>query len=156
AETIATRADEVNATLKSTGDSIVLDLSLRGGDVVSKLEQTGTKITDTIIERGEKVTQTFSDSAEQLAGQIGARGDAVRDMLAQRLAACEEMSTHGGPEPAERIGRDSTTLGNLTPRHVAEFDRTVRTYGGELVERLGVRTNDLNEAMKNYLDGFDG
>ena len=41
AETIAVRADEVNNTLKSTGDSLVLDLSLRGGDVVSKLEQTG-------------------------------------------------------------------------------------------------------------------
>ena len=41
AETIVTRADEVNSTLKSTGESLVLDLSLRGGDVVSKLEQTG-------------------------------------------------------------------------------------------------------------------
>jgi len=156
AETIATRADEVNNTLKSTGDSIVLDLSLRGGDVVTKLEQTGAKITETIIARGDKVTQTFSESAEALGQQISSRGDAVRDTLAQRLAAFEEMFTHGGSELAERIGRDSTTLGNLITRHVAEFDRSVRTYGGELVERLGQRTHDLNEAMKVYLDGFDG
>ncbi len=66
------------------------------------------------------------------------------------------MFTHGGSELAERIGRNSSTLGNLITRHVAEFDRTVRTYGGELVERLGQRTQDLNEAMKSYLDGFDG
>ncbi|HEY1541755.1 MAG TPA: hypothetical protein VGG01_05055, partial [Xanthobacteraceae bacterium] len=145
AETIATRADEVNNTLKSTGDSIVLDLSLRGGDVVSKLEETGTKITESIVERSEKVTQAFSESAEALGTQIGARSDAVRDMLAQRLATFEEMFTHGGAELAERIGRDSTTLGNLITRHVSEFDRTVRTYGGELVERLGQRTQDLGE-----------
>jgi len=178
AETIATRADEVNSTLKSTGDSIVLDLSLRGGDVVSKLEQTGLRITDTIISRGgdvvskleetgvqitdtinsrgEKVTHAFSETAEGLAGTIETRSDAIREMLAHRLQAFEEMFNHGGAELAERIGRDSTTLGNLITRHVAEFDRTVRTYGGELVERLGQRTNDLNEAMRTYLDGFEG
>src|SRR5271155_2437492 len=33
AETIATHADGVNSTLKSTGESIILDLELRGGEV---------------------------------------------------------------------------------------------------------------------------
>ena len=44
AETISSRVEEVNTTLKNTGGSLVLDLSLRGNDVVSKLEQTGTRI----------------------------------------------------------------------------------------------------------------
>ena len=73
------------------------------------------------------------------------RGDAVRDMLGQRLQAFEEMFNHGGAELAERIGRDSATLGNLITRHLTEFDRTVKTYGGELVERLGQRTQDVND-----------
>ena len=46
-------------------------------------------------------------------------------------------------------------LGNLITRHIAEFDRTVKTYGGELVERLGQRTQDVSEAMRNYVDTFD-
>src|SRR5580704_16153992 len=132
AETIAVRADEVNSTLKSTGDSLVLDLSLRGGDVVSKLEQTGTKITETIIQRSDKMSDAFRQSAEALAASIGSRGDAVHDMLAQRLQSFEQMFTEGGSELAERIARDSSSLGDLITRHLAEFDRTVKTYGGEI------------------------
>ena len=49
----------------------------------------------------------------------------------------------------------ATTLGNLITRHLAEFDRTVKTYGGEMVERLGERTQDISGAMRDYLDNFD-
>ena len=55
----------------------------------------------------------------------------------------------------EKIARDTSTLGNLITRQLAEFDRTVKTYGGELVERLGQRTQDVAEAMRNYVDTFD-
>ena len=86
---------------------------------------------------------------------IGNRGDAVREMLAARLQSFEDMFNHGGAELAERIARDSTTLGNLITRHLGEFDRTVKTYGGEMVERLGERTQDISGAMRDYLDNFD-
>ena len=64
-------------------------------------------------------------------------------MLAARLQSFEDMFNHGGAELAERIARDSTTLGNLITRHLGEFDRTVKTYGGEMVERLGERTQEV-------------
>ena len=32
----------------------------------------------------------------------------------------------------------------------------MRTYGGELVERIGQRTHEINETMREYVDGFDG
>ena len=76
-------------------------------------------------------------------------------MLAARLQAFEDMFNHGGAELAEQIARDSTTLGNLITRHLAEFDRTVKTYGGEMVERLGERTQEVSSAMRDYLDNFD-
>src|SRR5262249_59389892 len=66
-----------------------------------------------------------------------------------------EMFKQGGTECAERIDRDATTLGNLVTRHLAEFDRTVRTYGGEMVDRLGERSQDISGAMRDYLDNFD-
>ena len=94
-------------------------------------------------------------SAETLADVIGTRGDAVREMLAARLQSFEEMFNHGGAELAERIARDSTTLGNLITRHLGEFDRTVKTYGGEMVERLGDRTQEVVSAMREYLENFD-
>ena len=65
------------------------------------------------------------------------------------------MFTHGGSELAEKISRDSSTLGNLITRHLAEFDRTVKTYGGELVERLGVAHAGGQRRMRSYVDGFD-
>src|SRR5258707_1273719 len=76
-------------------------------------------------------------------------------MLAARLQAFEEMFNHGGTELSEKVSRDASTLGNLVTRHIAEFDHTVKTYGGELVERLGHRTQDVSEAMRTYLDTFD-
>src|SRR3984957_15122270 len=155
AEAIGNRVEDVNTTLKNTGDSLVLDLSLRGGDVVSKMEQTGARITDAIVERGNKVSDTFRESAESIVEVIGGRGDAVREMLPARLQSFEDMFNHGGAELAERIARDSTTLGNLITRHLGEFDRTVKTYGGEMVERLGERTQEVVTAMRDYLDSFD-
>ena len=98
------------------------------------------------------MSETFRDSAEALAPALNSRGDAVKDMLAARLQAFEDMFNHGGTELTEKISRDADTLGSLITRHIAEFDRTVKTYGGELVERLGQRTQDVSEAMRNYLD----
>jgi hypothetical protein len=155
AEIIASRVEEVNSTLKTTGDSLVLDLSLRGGDVVANLEQTGARIADTIVAQSGKVTENFNNSAENFAQVIEAKGDTVKNMLAARLLALEEMFTHGGSELGEKITRDSTMLGNLITRHLTEFDRTVKTYGGELVERLGGRTQEVADAMRTYIDSFD-
>ena len=31
----------------------------------------------------------------------------------------------------------------------------MKTYGGELVERLGARTQDVSESMRSYVDTFD-
>ncbi len=95
------------------------------------------------------------ESAEHVAGVVAARSDAVREMLATRLAAFEEMFNNTGAELGEKISRDSSTLGNLITRHLAEFDRTVKTYGSELVERLGARTQDVSESMRSYVDSFD-
>jgi len=155
AETIATRADEVNSTLKSSGESLIIDLDLRGDEVAAKLQQAGNRITETLISRSSAMTDSVRDSAEHVAGIIATRSDAVKEMLATRLAAFEEMFDHTGAELGEKISRDSSTLGNLITRHLAEFDRTVKTYGSELVERLGARTQDVSESMRSYVDSFD-
>ena len=31
----------------------------------------------------------------------------------------------------------------------------MKTYGSELVERLGARTQDVSESMRSYVDNFD-
>jgi len=155
AEAIATRADEVNSTLKSSGESLILDLDLRGGEVASKLQEVGDDIAKSLIARSATMTDSMRESAEHVAGVMATRSDAVKEMLATRLAGFEEMFNHTGAELSERISRDSSTLGNLITRHLAEFDRTVKTYGSELVERLGARTEDVTESMRSYVDNFD-
>jgi len=155
AEAIATQAEEVNSTLKSSGESLIVDLDLRGGEVAAKLQQAGNRVAETLISRSAAMTDQVRESAEHVAGVIATRNDAVKEMLATRLAAFEEMFNHTGAELGERISRDSSTLGNLITRHLAEFDRTVKTYGSELVERLGARTQDVSESMRTYVDSFD-
>jgi hypothetical protein len=155
AETIALRAEEVNSTLKSSGESLIVDLDLRGSEVASKLQEAGSSIAEALISRSDQMTDSVRESAEHVAGIIATRSDAVKEMLATRLAAFEEMFGHTGAELGEKISRDSSTLGNLITRHLAEFDRTVKTYGSELVERLGARTQDVSESMRAYVDSFD-
>ena len=76
--------------------------------------------------------------------------------MAERRGAVAEIGAAIGIDFAfERIARDSTTLGNLITRHLGEFDRTVKTYGGEMVERLGERTQEVVTAMRDDLDNFD-
>ena len=133
AETIAARAEEVNSTLRSTGDSLVLDLSLRGGDVVSKLEQTGARITDTIVTRSNAVAETFRDNAEALAHSLNTRGEAVKDMLVARLQAFEDMFNHGGTELTEKISRDYHDARQFDhPPH-----RRIRPHREDLRRRTG-------------------
>ncbi len=128
AETIATRADEVNSTLKASGESIILDLNLRGGDVAKKLEAAGarvaesliartTKMTDTVRETAEQVaetlasrtgevTDTLRESADQVAGVVSTHGDEVKQLLATRLTAFEQMFGQSGAELGEKISRE--------------------------------------------------
>ena len=155
ADTILARADEVNATMRATSETLANDLSERGSEVIAKLEQTGGRISDTIVTRSNTVGDTFRDAAEALVNALDVRGEAVRDMLVARLEAFEDMFNRGGTELSEKVARDSSTLGTLITRHITEFDHTVKTYGGELVERLGQRTQDVSEAMRSYVDLFD-
>ena len=59
------------------------------------------------------------------------------------------------PGIREKFARDSSTLGALITRHISEFDRTVKTFGGEIVERMGQRTEDIASSLKSYVDTFD-
>jgi len=156
AESIATRADEVNSTFKNSGESLLLGLDLRGDEVAAKLEQAGNQVTQAMIARSTALSDAVRQTAEHVTGVVATRSDAVKEMLQTRLAAFEEMFNQTGTALGEKISRDSSTLGNLITRHLAEFDRTVKTYGSELVERLGARTQDVSESMRNYLDNFDG
>ena len=156
AEAIATRADEANSTLKTSGDSLLLGLDLRGSEVAAKLEQAGGQVTQAMIARSATLTDELREAAEHVTGVVATRSDALKEMLQTRLSAFEEMFGHTGTALGEKISRDSSTLGNLITRHLAEFDRTVKTYGAELVERLGTRTQDVSESMRGYLDSFDG
>ena len=155
ADAIATRADEVNSTLKTSGDSLLLGLDLRSSEAAAKLEQAGGQVNQAMIARSTAVTDALREAAEQVTGVVATRSDALKEMLQTRLSAFEEIFSHTGTALGEKISRDSSTLGNLITRHLAEFDRTVKTYGAELVERLGARTQDVSESMRSYLDSFD-
>jgi hypothetical protein len=155
AEKIATSAEELNSTLRASGESLVVDLNLRGGEVATKLAETGTRITDSLVSRSTAMADSVRQSAEHLTETIGTRSEAMKELLATRLAAYDEMFSHSGAALGEKISRDAETLGNLITRNLSEFDRTVKTYGAELIERLGARTQDVSESMRNYIDSFD-
>ncbi len=104
--------------------------------------------TDSLNDAGIRMAETISARAEEANSTLRSTGDSL-------VLAFEDMFNQSGTALSEKVARDSTALGNLITSHMAEFDRTVKVYGGELVERLGQRTQDVSEAMRNYLDTFD-
>jgi hypothetical protein len=152
---IAASTEQVSHTLRASGESLVLDLNLRGVEIATRLEETGARITDSLVSRSSKMTDSVREGAEHLISIIASRNDAVKELLATRLAAYEEMLSHSGLELGEKISRNASTLGNLITRHLTEFDRTVKSYGAELVERLGVRTQEISDAMRGQIENFD-
>src|SRR5580692_6438192 len=121
AETIATRADEVNSTLKASGESLILDLNLRGGDVAKKLEHTGARITETLISRSTGVTDSLRESVEQFVGTVATRGDAIKDMLSTRLGAFEET-----------VSTRSDAMRDMLATRLAAFEEVFDHSGAEL------------------------
>jgi hypothetical protein len=95
------------------------------------------------------------ESTERLVEVVSTRSDAMKEMLTTRLAAYEDMFNNSGATLGEKISRDAATLGDLITRNLSEFDRTVKTHGTELVERLGARTQEVSESMRSYIDNFD-
>jgi DNA anti-recombination protein RmuC len=156
AEKIATSAEELNSTLRASGESLIVDLNLRGGEVAARLEQTGTRITDSLVARSSGMTDSVRESTERLVEVVGARSDAMQEMLATRLAAYEDLFNNSGAALGEKISRDAAALGDLITRNLSEFDRTVKTHGAELIERLGGRTQEVSDSMRSYIDSFDG
>ncbi len=133
AETVASRGDEVNNSLKSIGELLVLELGLRGNDLASKIEATGTKVTEQIIARSDCVAEQFGNNAGTLA---------------------ETMFTRIGNGLVEQISRDSSTLCDLITRGLGEFDHTLKDQGNDLIEDMRQRTSDLQAVVKEF-DGFD-
>src|SRR5664280_1065776 len=143
-EAMASRSQQFNDALTQTGGQMAETIAARAEEVNTTLRSTGNTVVD-----------NFRQNTEALAQVLNSRGDAVKDMLAARLQAFEDMFNQGGTALSEKVSRDAGTLGSLIIRHIAEFDRTVKTYKRQLVERLGQRTQDVAEAMRNYVDTFD-
>ena len=135
----------MNNTLKATGESLVLDLTLRGGDVVGKLEETGARITETIVTRGGKVTDTFREAPSSSNRRSTPRATRARNAGGRACSRSRRCSRMAAPSSPRRSRATLASLGNLITQHLAEFDRTVKVYGGELVERLGQRTEEVTE-----------
>jgi len=143
-ETMANRSQQFSDTLTTTGTQLAVQITARADEINTTLKINGNSVID-----------NFRTSTEKLVAMFDTRGDAVKEMLNERLQSFEQMFNWGGTEISEKISRDATMLGNVITRNIAEFDHTVKTYGGELVERLGQRTQDVSEAMRAYLDSFD-
>ena len=83
-------------------------------------------------------------TVNSLVAKVVSQTETAHDALADQLNSFEGMVKEPGLRTRrKRFARDSGTLGALITRHIAEFDRTVKTYGGEIVDRMGQRTPEV-------------
>jgi hypothetical protein len=163
---MATRLDQVAQSFAEKSSGILEETADRSHLLTNSFNETTAQIADSILARANEVDAMLRSTGDSLVQDLDLRGkdvisrltshrDNVNEMLNTSLNAFEEVFNHRGTELAEKISRDAGILGGLITRHVTEFDHTVKTYGGELVERLGNRTQDVSDAMRSYIDSFD-
>ena len=150
-DAISNRTEQVHDTLKNSGDSLLMEFGLRGDDLASKINGAGNRIASRILTSGNKATEALDTTINSLVE----RSETARDKLSQQMSAFDELVKDQGTALAEKFARDSGTLGALITRHVSEFDLTVKTFGGEVMERVGQRTHDIADTLKNYVEAFE-
>ncbi|MGZ5834841.1 MAG: apolipoprotein A-IV repeat region-like domain-containing protein [Xanthobacteraceae bacterium] len=175
---LSLRGGDVVSKLEQTGTSITEAITGSGGRVSDTFQQHAEALTTAVSTQAEALTATVSNHSSLIRDLLAQRLAAFEEMfshggtelgerIAQRLGEFEAMFNQTGTAMAdriandttvlgERISRDASTLGDLITRQLSEFDNTVRTYGGELVERIGQRSHEIDETMREYVDGFDG
>ncbi len=137
---IMARTENVQGVLVDSGENLLNQLDLRAADLASKLDSVGDQLADRILVSGDKASESLDVTVSSLVEKVVSQTETVHGALS---------------ELAERFARDSGSLGALVTRHVSEFDRTVKTYGGEIVDRMGQHTESLTENLKTYVDTFD-
>ena len=70
----------------------------------------------------------------------------------RNCAPSGKSSRLAGAELADKISRDSGGSGELISRNVAEFDRTVKVHGGELLTRIGQHSSGIETALQTHLE----
>ena len=158
AETLVTRGDEVNSSIRSSGNSLALDLSLRGGDLVNKLEEAGTRITDTIVTRSNTATATFERKADEVSALIGSRTEAVQKTLASRLADLETVLTRDGSALAERMSNDAGEPGRDRARSMSSTAPSTVSGGNWSIRSISAAAqyNDRGSRQCRNLRGAHG
>ena len=124
AETIATRADEVNSTLKKSGESLFLGLDLRGGEVAARLEQAGDSVTEAMIARSAALTDALRESAEHVAGVVATRERCgQRDAGRRVFPPSRKCSAIPAPSSAKRFRaihrRSAISSPDISPSSIA-------------------------------------
>ncbi|WP_315831462.1 negative regulator of septation ring formation [Bradyrhizobium prioriisuperbiae] len=154
-DSISDRTELVHDSLKTSSESLLLELELRSNDLVHKIDESGLRLSSRILDSGDKANDALDGTINTLVAKVVSQTETAHDNLSSQMIAFDELMREQGSELAEKFSRDSGTLGALITRHIAEFDRTVKTFGGEIVDRMGQRTQDITDTLKTYVDTFD-
>ncbi len=153
---VSEKTEKVYDSLKSSTDSLIVELDAHGGEVVNRIDEAGDRLADRILTSGDKASEALDVTVNTLVAKVVSQTETSHEALTSQIGSFEDLIRDRGAELAEKFARDSGTLGALITRHVAEFDRTVKTFGGEIVDRMGQHTQNIGDNLKNYIDTFEG
>src|SRR5258707_2019758 len=144
-EGISERTEQVHDSLKNSSDSLLLELELRSTDLLSKIDEAGQRLASGVLTSGDKASESLDATVNALVAKVVSQTESAHDTLSLQMSTFDELMKNQGGELAEKFARDSGTHGAWSTRHIYEFDRTVQTFGGDIVDRMGQRTQDINE-----------
>src|SRR6201995_476018 len=130
---ISDRTEQVHDSLKNSSDSLLLELELRSTDLVTKIDEAGNRLATRILSSGDKASDALDVTVNSLVAKVVGQTETAHDTLSLQMSAFDELVKNQGADLAEKFARDSGTLGALITRHISEFDRTVKTFSGDIV-----------------------
>src|SRR5260370_544568 len=139
-DAIASRVDEVaksiTGALKNCSGSLLLERELRSGDLVSKIDDASNRLATQILTSGDKASEALDVTVNTLVAKVVSQTETAHDTLSLQISAFEELVKNQGGELAEKFARDSATRGALITPHSPKSDRTVKTVGRKIVDRM--------------------
>jgi len=152
---VSERTEQVHDSLKNSGDSLLLELDLRSNDLSTKIDEASNRLSNQIVTSGDKAGEALNDTVNTLVTKVMRQSETAHDSLSLQMNAFQELVTNQGSVLAEKFARDSGSLGALITRHISEFDHTVKTFGGDIVDRMGQRTEALVDTLKTCIDTLE-
>ena len=161
-ENLAGEFEQVRNAFSGVQIDLHLEISTISDSITSRVDEIATNIVNALEERSAHITRALSTAGDTVLAQLDLRAADLASKLESLGDQLTDRILVSGDKAADSLDITINTLiakvvSHTGTAHDALTDQinTVKTYGGEIIERMGQHTLGLSDNLKTYLDTFD-